>query len=140
MQLENHFLKERLANMAPDHIEAAVRENVKLKLEILNIGKEMKKLKKLLMQQDKDLSEAQRDREGYMGQNKGREGEMKELERLFREEREKRKAAEADLEEERERRLDGEEEMERMRAELDGAVRGSEVDELEEVSPHYRSV
>lgn len=135
MQLENHFLKERLANMAPDHIEAAVKENVKLKLEILNIGKEMKKLKKLLMQQDKDLAEAQRDREGYMGQTKGREGEMKELERLFREEREKRKAVESELEDEREKRLDGEAEIDRLRDEVDGAVRGSEVDELEEAGP-----
>jgi chromosome segregation ATPase len=62
LQLENHFLKERLASMAPDHIEAALKENVKLKIEILNLSKELKKAKKLLSQQDRDLNAAARER------------------------------------------------------------------------------
>lgn len=98
LQLENHFLKERLANMAPDHIEAALKENVKLKLEILNLSKEMKKLKKLLLQQDRDLAEAAR-----AGSSRGGGQDARELERLYKEEKERRKAAEAEA-----KRLDDE--------------------------------
>jgi regulator of replication initiation timing len=87
LQLENHFLKERLANMAPDHIEAALKENVKLKLEILNLSKEMKKLKKLLLQQDRDLAEAARNGDGKGGKAAS---DARELERLYREEKERR--------------------------------------------------
>lgn len=98
LQLENHFLKERLANMAPDHIEAALKENVKLKLEILNLSKEMKKIKKLLLQQDRDLADAQRDRDSAPGLGKGgAKGEAKEMERLYREEKERRRAAEGEV-------------------------------------------
>jgi predicted nucleic acid-binding Zn-ribbon protein len=93
LQLENHFLKERLGQMAPDHIEAALKENVKLKLEILNLSKETKKIKKLLLQQDRDLSDVQREREGAHGTK----GELKELERLYQGERERRRAAEREL-------------------------------------------
>ncbi|GFZ45294.1 hypothetical protein JCM24511_03020 [Saitozyma sp. JCM 24511] len=93
LQLENHFLKERLANMAPDHIEAALKENVKLKLEILNLSKEMKKLKKLLLQQDRDLAEAARNGDGKGGKAAS---DARELERLYREEKERRKTAESE--------------------------------------------
>jgi chromosome segregation ATPase len=79
LQLENHFLKERLANMAPDHIEAALKENVKLKLEILNLSK--------------DLAEAARNGDGKGGKAAS---DARELERLYREEKERRKAAESE--------------------------------------------
>ncbi|WVR06279.1 hypothetical protein IAU60_003309 [Kwoniella sp. DSM 27419] len=88
LQLENHFLKERLSNMAPEHIEAALKENVKLKLEILNLSKELKKLKKLVLQQDRDLAAASRQQGG---------GDSRELERMWKEEKERRKAAEEAL-------------------------------------------
>ena len=77
--------------MAPDHIEAALKENVKLKLEILNMSKEMKKLKKLLLQQDRDLAETQRERDDGRGKRDARE-----IEGMYREEKERRKAAEAE--------------------------------------------
>ncbi|WVF69243.1 hypothetical protein IAT40_004019 [Kwoniella sp. CBS 6097] len=88
LQLENHFLKERLANMAPEHIEAALKENVKLKLEILNLSKEMKKLKKLVLQQDRDLAAASREKGGL---------DSRELERMWKDEKERRRAAEEAL-------------------------------------------
>ena len=75
--------------MAPDHIEAALKENVKLKLEILNLSKEMKKLKKLLLQQDRDLAEAQREREVGKGGKEARE-----IESMYREEKQRRKVEE----------------------------------------------
>nr|KIR89442.1 hypothetical protein I308_00449 [Cryptococcus tetragattii IND107] len=89
LQLENHFLKERLSNMAPEHIEGALKENVKLKLEILTLGKELKKLKKLVMQQDKDLAAAVRE--------SGKSQEARELENLWNQEKERRKAAEQEI-------------------------------------------
>nr|KIR49936.1 hypothetical protein I312_01030 [Cryptococcus bacillisporus CA1280] len=89
LQLENHFLKERLSNMAPEHIEGALKENVKLKLEILTLGKELKKLKKLVMQQDKDLAAAARE--------SGKSQEARELEKLWNQEKERRKAAEQEI-------------------------------------------
>jgi hypothetical protein len=79
--------------MAPDHIEAALKENVKLKLEILNLSKETKKIKKLLLQQDRDLNDVQREREGQHGTK----GELRELERLYKEEKERRRTAEKEL-------------------------------------------
>ncbi|KIR75733.1 hypothetical protein I310_00430 [Cryptococcus deuterogattii CA1014] len=89
LQLENHFLKERLSNMAPEHIEGALKENVKLKLEILTLGKELKKLKKLVMQQDKDLAAAARE--------SGKSQEARELEKLWNQEKERRKVAEQEI-------------------------------------------
>ena len=99
--------------MAPDHIEAALKENVKLKLEILNLSKEMKKLKKLLLQQDRDLAATQRDREG--GAARG-DKEAREIEAMYREERERRKAAEA--------------ENKRLQVELESVDQPIEVEEL----------
>ncbi|KAK6908272.1 hypothetical protein I203_102273 [Kwoniella mangroviensis CBS 8507] len=90
LQLENHFLKERLSNMAPEHIEAALNENVKLKLEILNLSKELKKLKKLVLQQDRDLAAASHSAGGS-------KSELRELERMWKEEKERRRLAEEAL-------------------------------------------
>lgn len=138
LQLENHFLKERLTKMAPDHIEAALKENVKLKLEILNLSKEMTKLKKLLLQQDRDLAETQRDREGARGGKDARE-----IEAIYREEKERRKAAEAErkrLQMELDNLRNGEREapdVEELRAQLEEteaaeAVWRREAEQLEE--------
>lgn len=81
--------------MAPDHIEAALKENVKLKIEILNLSKELKKAKKLLSQQDRDLNAAARERDG-----KGDPRDTfdsRQLEAMFREEKERRQALEAEI-------------------------------------------
>ncbi|OCF33425.1 hypothetical protein I316_04845 [Kwoniella heveanensis BCC8398] len=122
LQLENHFLKERLANMAPEHIEAALKENVKLKLEILNLSKEMKKLKKLVLQQDRDLAAASRERGG---------ADSRELERMWKDEKERRRAAEEALSREQE------EGAEKLKAQLEDTEASEKVwraraEELEE--------
>lgn len=142
LQLENHFLKERLASMAPDHIESALKENVKLKIEILNLGKELKKSKKLLVQQDRDLAAAARERDGH--KVKARDAESRELEAMWREEKERRIAAEDELDklkddqfdraqelEDRVRNL--EEELERAKDDLDTARAGLD-DQNEEIA------
>ena len=42
-----HFLEERLAQLAPDQIDAALKQNINLKIEVQQRGMELKKLKKL---------------------------------------------------------------------------------------------
>lgn len=87
--------------MAPDHIESALNENVKLKLEVVNLAKELKKCKKLLMQQDKDLAAAAKDRDGHGGR-----GDSREIEGMWRDEKERRLNLEDELEQLREENLD----------------------------------
>lgn len=104
--------------MAPDHIEAALTENVKLKLEILNLSKEMKKVKKILTQQDRDLAEAQQERE--MRGSSARGGNVKEVEEMYRAEKERRKALERQVEEETVAREAAEDELDRVRGSMEG--------------------
>ena len=121
--------------MAPDHIEAAIKENVKLKVEIMNMSKEMKLQKKLLLQQDKDLQEALREREGAGRGSKQHQAEMKELEGMYEREKERRIAAEDELRAggamaESEGRL--RDQMDRLQDEVDG-LRGTVDDQNEEM-------
>ena len=80
--------------MAPDHIEAALKENVKLKLQIMNMGKEMKMQKKVLVQQDRQLADLNRQRDGAAGNA----GASKELQRLYEAEQAARRAVEDEME------------------------------------------
>lgn len=90
--------------MAPDHIESALNENVKLKLEVVNLAKELKKCKKLLMQQDRDLAAAAKDRDG---RDAGRHGsDSREIEGMWREEKDKRLNLEHELEQLRDENVD----------------------------------
>ncbi|WRT67702.1 uncharacterized protein IL334_004674 [Kwoniella shivajii] len=138
LQLENHFLKERLSNMAPEHIEAALKENVKLKLEILNLSKELKKLKKLVLQQDRDLAFASRNGHGG-GEGGGgvSSGELRELEKMWKDEKEKRKSLEESLRKLKEQRsVEDNDEVEGLKSQLEDIeasekVWRSKVDELE---------
>lgn len=112
--------------MAPDHIEAALTENVKLKLEILNLSKEMKKVKKILTQQDRDLAEAQQERE--MRGNSARGGNAKEAEEMYRAEKDRRKALERQVDEEATAREAAEAELERVVGDAEG--RDNEAEKL----------
>ena len=123
--------------MAPQHIEAALQENVRLKLEILNISKESKKMKKLVMQQDRNLAEAQRERDGAAGVK----GANAESQRKYEDEKARRKALEAELDELKgslddvqeelskvvDRADKAEEELERMQS---GAIISEEVEDV----------
>ena len=94
LQLENHFLKDRLANTTDEHFRAMHNENVKLKLEVVNYAKEMKRLKKIIMQQDKGMKELQRQLDELSVQGRGDEGATRQLEALWKEEKERRKKLE----------------------------------------------
>ena len=55
IKLRVHFLEERLAQLAPDQIDAALKQNINLKIEVQQRGMEMKKLKKLVLELEKEL-------------------------------------------------------------------------------------
>lgn len=114
--------------MAPDNLESAVNENVKLRVEILTIAKELKKCKKLLMQQDRDLAATARERDDKGG--KRRDAESREMEALWREEKAKREAAEEEHKKLSEDHLD---KIRALEDELDDA-RGQIDDQAEEMS------
>ena len=100
--------------MAPDHIEAAVKENLKINLEIHNMSKEMKKHKKILTQQDKDLADAAKEREMRAGRTGARE-----LEEMYAAEKERRKQLERAVEDEAGLREQLEDEVEQLKGMVD---------------------
>ncbi|KAG1900115.1 uncharacterized protein F5891DRAFT_1128771 [Suillus fuscotomentosus] len=60
IKLRVHFLEERLAQLAPDQIDAALKQNINLKIEVQQRGLEIKKLKKLVLELDVMLERLQR--------------------------------------------------------------------------------
>ncbi|KAG8824819.1 hypothetical protein FRC19_000994 [Serendipita sp. 401] len=86
LKLKVHFLEERLAQLAPDHIEAALKQNINLKIEVQSRGVELKKYKKLLLQMEQELARVKNNDNG------AREDELQaEVENLTRELRELRR-------------------------------------------------
>ncbi|KAG1801892.1 microtubule associated-domain-containing protein, partial [Suillus subaureus] len=55
IKLRVHFLEERLAQLAPDQIDAALKQNINLKIEVQQRGLEIKKLKKLVLELEREL-------------------------------------------------------------------------------------
>ncbi|KAF7974233.1 hypothetical protein HWV62_13114 [Athelia sp. TMB] len=104
VKLRVHFLEERLAQLAPDQIDAALKQNITLKIEVQQHRMEMKKLKKLVLELEKELKRLQQRGSGGGGSST-RERELEEL--LEEREREIR-----DL---RRRRVDGDEDINALR-------------------------
>lgn len=79
-----HFLEERLAELAPDQIEAALKQNINLKIEVQQHRMDLKKQKKLILELGQELERLQkgdprtRDLEERLAE---RERELKELRR-----------------------------------------------------------
>lgn len=61
--MKNHFLEERLQQLAPDQIEAALKQNINLKVEVQARGREAKKLKKRQTELERALEQASADRD-----------------------------------------------------------------------------
>ena len=59
IKLKVHFLEERLAQLAPDQIDAALKQNINLKIEVQQRGLEMKKYKKLVLELERELERLQ---------------------------------------------------------------------------------
>ncbi|PBK92643.1 hypothetical protein ARMGADRAFT_967153 [Armillaria gallica] len=86
IKIKCHFLEERLAQLAPDQMDAALKQNIDLKIELSARGQEIKRLKKLLLELERELERMQR------GAGRGRERELEEkLEERDREIRELRR-------------------------------------------------
>ncbi|KAJ6475803.1 hypothetical protein C8R47DRAFT_669678 [Mycena vitilis] len=98
IKLRVHFLEERLAQLAPDQIDAALKQNISLKIEVQQRGMELKKLKKLVLELERELDRLQRAGAGsHRVGNRDRERELEEkLEERDRELRELRRRATSD--------------------------------------------
>ncbi|KAH9842418.1 uncharacterized protein C8Q71DRAFT_719987 [Rhodofomes roseus] len=120
IKLKVHFLEERLAQLAPDQIEAALKQNINLKIEVQQRGMELKKLRKLVLEQQRELERLQR---GNGSQSRARELEEKleEREREIRELRRRRAVGPNDgvLRELEARNAELEEELENVRGLLE---------------------
>ncbi|KAJ8580608.1 hypothetical protein M405DRAFT_847527 [Rhizopogon salebrosus TDB-379] len=62
IKLGVHFLEERLAQLAPDQIDAALKQNINTKIEVRQRGLEIKTLKKLVLELERELGRLQRTR------------------------------------------------------------------------------
>jgi chromosome segregation ATPase len=72
LKLKVHFLEERLNQLAPEHVEAAFKQNINLKIEVQSRGVELKKYKKLLLELEKEVQSAQKG----VGGSQAREREL----------------------------------------------------------------
>ncbi|KIJ63400.1 hypothetical protein HYDPIDRAFT_92649 [Hydnomerulius pinastri MD-312] len=75
VKLRVHFLEERLAQLAPDQVDAALKQNVSLKVEVQQRGFELKKLKRLVLELERELERSQRER-GSGGSSRDRERDL----------------------------------------------------------------
>ncbi|GJJ11520.1 hypothetical protein Clacol_005753 [Clathrus columnatus] len=90
LKLKVHFLEERLNQLAPEHVEAAFKQNINLKIEVQSRGVELKKYKKLLLELEKELQVAQKGAGGSKAREKDLEEALVEREREIRELRRRR--------------------------------------------------
>ncbi|KAI0074706.1 hypothetical protein K474DRAFT_1601108 [Panus rudis PR-1116 ss-1] len=95
IKLKVHFLEERLAQLAPDQIDAALKQNINLKIEVQQRGMEVKKLKKLVLELERELERLQRGQGGSSARARELEEKLEERELEIRELR-RRRASGAD--------------------------------------------
>ncbi|KAI0062162.1 hypothetical protein BV25DRAFT_1886017 [Artomyces pyxidatus] len=116
IKLKVHFLEERLAQLAPDQVEAALKQNINLKIEVQQRGMDLKKLRKLVLELEEELERSQQG-----GARSSREQELEarlqERERELRELRRRRAVGPDDgaLRDAEERNAELEEELENVR-------------------------
>ncbi|TCD62514.1 hypothetical protein EIP91_006788 [Steccherinum ochraceum] len=90
IKLKVHFLEERLAQLAPDQIDSALKQNINLKIEVQQRGMELKKFKKLIMDLQRELDRLQRGSGGAEARARELEERLEEREREIRELRRRR--------------------------------------------------
>ncbi|PBK71752.1 hypothetical protein ARMSODRAFT_954593 [Armillaria solidipes] len=129
IKIKCHFLEERLAQLAPDQMDAALKQNIDLKIELSARGQEIKRLKKLLLELERELERMQR------GASRGRERELEEkLEERDREIRELRRRQNGHGHEADERTAELEEQLEDARDLLE--ENNAEIERLREMVEH----
>ncbi|KAH9930889.1 uncharacterized protein B0H18DRAFT_1083652 [Fomitopsis serialis] len=121
IKLKVHFLEERLAQLAPDQVEAALKQNINLKIEVQQRGMELKKLRKLVLEQQRELEKLQRGNGGASSRARELEEKLEEREREIRELRRRRAVGPDDgvLREMEARNAELEEELENVRGLLE---------------------
>ncbi|CAL1703091.1 unnamed protein product [Somion occarium] len=90
IKLKVHFLEERLAQLAPDQIDAALKQNINLKIEVQQRGMDIKKLKKLVLELERELERSHRGQGGSQARARELEEKLEEREREIRELRRRR--------------------------------------------------
>ncbi|KAH0825713.1 hypothetical protein J3R83DRAFT_9991 [Lanmaoa asiatica] len=129
IKLRVHFLEERLAQLAPDQVDAALKQNVSLKVEVQQRGLELKKLKRLVLELERELERSQKERGAASSRDRERDLEAK-LQEREREIRELRRGRVSTADEDALRRA--ELRNEELEEELDN-VRGLLEDNVEEI-------
>ncbi|KAF8129354.1 hypothetical protein EV363DRAFT_1584743 [Boletus edulis] len=129
IKLRVHFLEERLAQLAPDQVDAALKQNVSLKVEVQQRGLELKKLKRLVLELERELERSQKERGAASSRDRERDLEAK-LQEREREIRELRRGRMSTADEDALRRA--ELRNEELEEELDN-VRGLLEDNVEEI-------
>ncbi|THH29016.1 hypothetical protein EUX98_g5172 [Antrodiella citrinella] len=90
IKLKVHFLEERLAQLAPDQIDAALKQNITLKIEVHQRGMEVKRIKKILIDCQGELEKLQRSTGGTDARARELEKRLDEREREIRDLRRRR--------------------------------------------------
>ncbi|KAK7679624.1 hypothetical protein QCA50_017336 [Cerrena zonata] len=121
IKLKVHFLEERLAQLAPDQIDAALKQNINLKIEVHQRGMEIKKLKKLVLELERELERTSRGQGSSQSRARELEDKLEEREHEIRELRRRRSggADDAVLRELESRNMQLEEELEGVRGLLE---------------------
>ncbi|EMD34205.1 hypothetical protein CERSUDRAFT_55205 [Gelatoporia subvermispora B] len=90
IKLKVHFLEERLAQLAPDQIDAALKQNINLKIELQQHRMDNKKLRKRMKELEEDIAQLQRGSGGARDRARELEELLQEREHEIRELRRRR--------------------------------------------------
>ncbi|KAJ3856076.1 hypothetical protein EV368DRAFT_33225 [Lentinula lateritia] len=134
IKLRVHFLEERLAELAPEQMDAALKQNITLKIETHNRGREIKRLKKLLLELERELERLQRSTGNRGARERELEAKLEERDREIRELRRRRVSidgGDAALREVEGRNTELEEELENVRGLLEDNV--MEIERLQDL-------
>lgn len=134
IKLRVHFLEERLAELAPEQMDAALKQNITLKIETHNRGREIKRLKKLLLELERELEKLQRNTGSRGARERELEAKLEERDREIRELRRRRSSVDggdAAIREVEARNLELEEELENVRGLLEDNV--MEIERLQDI-------
>ncbi|KAJ3891908.1 hypothetical protein GG344DRAFT_46365 [Lentinula edodes] len=134
IKLRVHFLEERLAELAPEQMDAALKQNITLKIETHNRGREIKRLKKLLLELERELERLQRSTGNRGARERELEAKLEERDREIRELRRRRASidgGDAALREVEGRNTELEEELENVRGLLEDNV--MEIERLQDL-------
>jgi DNA repair exonuclease SbcCD ATPase subunit len=86
LKLKIYFLEERLAKLAPDQVDLALKENIELKVEFQTVRQELKRYKKLLIEAEGAIESLKKEKSSTGGSSDDRERELEREMRRMKEE------------------------------------------------------